>query len=55
MNPRYQRNISQLTICKDEQGNKLGMFGGGELGWYPNGNSRHLIDKILIEPIACKR
>ena len=24
------------------------MFGDGELGWHSNGNSRHLIDKILI-------
>ena len=24
------------------------MFGGGELGWHSNGNSRNIIDKILI-------
>ena len=33
---------------RDAEGNRIGMFGDGELGWHSNGNSRHLIDKILI-------
>ena len=48
MNPKDYPEIFLVSDRKDEQGNKLGMFGGGELGWHSNGNSRHLIDKILI-------
>ena len=48
MNPKDHPELFLVSDRKDEQGNKLGMFGGGELGWHSNGNSRHLIDKILI-------
>ena len=48
MNPKEHPELFLVSDRKDEQGNKLGMFGGGELGWHSNGNSRHLIDKILI-------
>ena len=37
-----------LVTGKKVNGKKLGMFGDTELGWHSNGNSRHLIDKILI-------
>tara|TARA_R110000868_G_scaffold161850_3_gene392745 strand:- start:3028 stop:3825 length:798 start_codon:yes stop_codon:yes gene_type:complete len=48
MNSKDHPELFYVTDKKDEQGNKIGMFGGGELGWHSNGNSRHLIDKILI-------
>lgn len=48
MNPKDYPEIFIVTDKKDEDGKKIGMFGGGELGWHSNGNSRHLIDKILI-------
>ncbi len=48
MNPKDYPELFIVTDKKDKDGNKLGMFGGGELGWHSNGNSRHLIDKILI-------
>ncbi len=48
MNPKEYPEISLVTAQRDEKGQKLGMFGEGELGWHSNGNSRHLIDKILI-------
>ena len=48
MNPKEYPELFLVSDRKDEQGKKLGMFGGGELGWHSNGNSRHLIDKILI-------
>ncbi len=48
MNPKEYPEIFLVTGKKDEDGNKLGMFGDTELGWHSNGNSRHNIDKILI-------
>jgi alpha-ketoglutarate-dependent taurine dioxygenase len=48
MNPDKYPELFIVTDKKDEAGNKIGMFGGGELGWHSNGNGRHLIDKILI-------
>lgn len=48
MNPKDNPEIFIVSGMKDEEGNKIGMFGDGELGWHSNGNSRHLIDKILI-------
>lgn len=48
MNPKDHPELFLVSDRKDEHGNKTGMFGGGELGWHSNGNSRHLIDKILI-------
>lgn len=48
MNPKEFPEIFLVTAKRDEKGHKLGMFGEGELGWHSNGNSRHLIDKILI-------
>jgi hypothetical protein len=48
MNPKEYPALFLVSDRKDEHGNKTGMFGGGELGWHSNGNSRHLIDKILI-------
>lgn len=48
MNPKEYPEISLVTAQRDKKGQKLGMFGEGELGWHSNGNSRHLIDKILI-------
>ena len=48
MNPTEHPEIYLVTGKRDEHGNKLGMFGKTELGWHSNGNSRHLIDKILV-------
>jgi len=48
MNPKKYPQLFIVTGMKDKEGNKIGMFGNGELGWHSNGNSRHLIDKILI-------
>jgi len=48
MNPDEYPELFLVSDRKDESGQKIGMFGGGELGWHSNGNSRHLIDKILI-------
>tara|TARA_R110000868_G_scaffold411676_2_gene707366 strand:+ start:26 stop:832 length:807 start_codon:yes stop_codon:yes gene_type:complete len=48
MNPKEYPELFIVTDKKDDHGNKIGMFGGGELGWHSNGNSRHLIEKILI-------
>jgi hypothetical protein len=48
MNSKTEPELFYVTDKRDEDGNKLGMFGGGELGWHSNGNSRHIIDKILI-------
>lgn len=48
MNPKQYPEIFLVTGKRDDQGNKIGMFGDTELGWHSNGNSRHLIDKILI-------
>jgi len=48
MNPKNYPELFIVTGMKDQEGNKIGMFGDGELGWHSNGNSRHLIDKILI-------
>ena len=39
---------------KKVDGKKIGMFGDTELGWHSNGNSRHLIDKILISLYCVK-
>ena len=48
MNHKDYPEIFYVTGKRDPQGNKIGMFGDGELGWHSNGNSRHLIDKIVI-------
>lgn len=48
MNPKEYPELFYVTGNRDPEGNKIGMFGDGELGWHSNGNSRHLIDKILI-------
>ena len=48
MNSKDHPELFYVTDKRDESGQKIGMFGGGELGWHSNGNSRHLIDKILI-------
>lgn len=48
MNHNDFPEIFIVTGKKDKDGKKIGMFGDGELGWHSNGNSRHLIDKILI-------
>ena len=48
MNPKKYPEIFLVTGKKDKSGKKIGMFGDTELGWHSNGNSRHLIDKILI-------
>ncbi len=47
MNPKEYPEIFLVT-GKKVDGKKIGMFGDTELGWHSNGNSRHLIDKILI-------
>jgi taurine dioxygenase len=47
MNPKDYPEIFLVT-GKKVDGKKIGMFGDTELGWHSNGNSRHLIDKILI-------
>lgn len=48
MNHEEHPEIFIVTGRRDTDGKKIGMFGDGELGWHSNGNSRHLIDKILI-------
>ena len=48
MNSKEVPELFYVTDKRDESGQKIGMFGGGELGWHSNGNSRHKIDKILI-------
>jgi len=48
MNPKKYPELFLVTGKRDDKGNKIGMFGDTELGWHSNGNSRHLIDKILI-------
>lgn len=48
MNSKQHPEIFYVSDRRDDSGNKIGMFGAGELGWHSNGNSRHLIDKILI-------
>ena len=48
MNHKDYPEIFFVTGERDSEGKKIGMFGDGELGWHSNGNSRHLIDKILI-------
>ncbi len=48
MNPKEYPEIFLVTGKRDNEGKKIGMFGDTELGWHSNGNSRHLIDKILI-------
>jgi hypothetical protein len=48
MNLPDHPEIFLVTDRRDDSGKKVGMFGGGELGWHSNGNSRHLIDKIVI-------
>ena len=47
MNPKDYPELFLVT-GKKVDGKKVGMFGDTELGWHSNGNSRHLIDKILI-------
>ena len=48
MNPKEYPEIFLVTGKRDNEGKKIGMFGDTELGWHSNGNSRHLIDKIMI-------
>ncbi len=48
MNPKQYPEIFLVTGKRDADGKKIGMFGDTELGWHSNGNSRHLIDKIMI-------
>ena len=48
MNPKEYPEIFKVTGKRKDDGSKIGMFGDTELGWHSNGNSRHLIDKILI-------
>ena len=48
MNHKENPEIFNVSGERDSAGKKIGMFGDGELGWHSNGNSRHLIDKILI-------
>jgi len=48
MNPKDYPELFIVTGDKDTEGKKIGMFGEGELGWHSNGNSRNIIDKILI-------
>ena len=48
MNHKENPEIFNVSGERDNDGKKIGMFGDGELGWHSNGNSRHLIDKILI-------
>lgn len=48
MNSKEVPELFYVTDRRTESGDKIGMFGGGELGWHSNGNSRHKIDKILI-------
>ena len=48
MNHKQYPEIFLVTGKRDDHGHKIGMFGDTELGWHSNGNSRHLIDKILI-------
>ena len=48
MNDPLHPEIFKVSGERDGDGNKIGMFGDGELGWHSNGNSRHQIDKILI-------
>ena len=48
MNDPDHPEIFKVSGERDAEGNKIGMFGDGELGWHSNGNSRHQIDKILI-------
>lgn len=53
MNPKDHPEIFLVT-GKKVDGKKIGMFGDTELGWHSNGNSRHLIDKILISLYCVK-
>lgn len=48
MNHKDYPELFFVTGKRDSEGKKVGMFGDGELGWHSNGNSRHLIDKIVI-------
>ena len=48
MNLKEYPEIFLVTGKRDDDGKKIGMFGDTELGWHSNGNSRHLIDKIVI-------
>ena len=54
MNPKKYPEIFLVTGQRDSAGNKIGMFGKTELGWHSNGNSRHLIDKILVNLYCVK-
>ena len=54
MNSKDQPELFYVTNQRDEEGKKIGMFGGGELGWHSNGNSRHKIEKILISLYCVK-
>jgi taurine dioxygenase len=48
MNLKEYPEIFLVTGKRDDDNKKIGMFGDTELGWHSNGNSRHLIDKIVI-------
>lgn len=54
MNPKEFPELFLVTGRRDADGKKIGQFGDGELGWHSNGNSRHLIDKILISLYCVK-
>jgi hypothetical protein len=48
MNSKQNPEIFYVTNERDQEGSKIGMFGGGELGWHSNGNSRHNNTKNLV-------
>ena len=48
MNSKEVPELFYVTDKRDDSGQKIGMFGGGELGWHSNGNSRATNDKILV-------
>lgn len=54
MNSKQVPELFYVTDRRDTRGEKIGMFGGGELGWHSNGNSRAKIDKILISLYCVK-
>jgi taurine dioxygenase len=54
MNLKEYPEIFLVTGQRDKDGKKIGMFGDTELGWHSNGNSRHLIDKIMISLYCIK-
>ena len=51
MNLKEYPEIFLVTGKRDDDNKKIGMFGDTELGWHSNGNSRHLIDKIVVDKL----